>query len=317
MKAAVVERYGAPEVAQIREVPTPRPGKGRVLVRVHAAAVTSADGRIRAARFPRGFGPMARLAFGVRRPRRPILGGVFSGVVEEVGPGVTDVSVGETVCGMTGVGMGTHAELVVARADKLARKPAEVSHADAAGLLFGGSAALHFLHDRVRPGDRVLVNGASGAIGTAAVQLARRLEGVVTGVCSAANADLVRDLGAEAVIDYRTTPLTEVSERFDVVLDTVGNVSIADGRALLKPGGRLLLAVAGLGATLRASLTPGDAVFAGPAPESPEAFTQLLDLVASGDLRVVVEQTLPLADIAEAHRRVDSGHKVGNLVVVP
>lgn len=313
MLAAVVEQYGPPELVGVREVPAPSPAKGRVLVRVRAAAVTSADGRIRAARFPRGFGRVARLAFGVRRPRRPVLGGVFSGVVEEVGPGVEGIGVGDEVCGMTGARLGTHAELVAARADRLVLKPSGVTHEDAAAVLFGGTTALHFLRDRVRPGHRVLINGASGAIGTAAVQLARRAGGHVTGVCSAANADLVRDLGAETVLDYARTPLESVAERWDVVLDTVGNVSTPLGRSLLAPGGVLLLAVADLGQTLRAR---GD-VFAGPAPERPEDFTTLLDLVAAGDLRVVVSRTLRLDDIVEAHRLVDSGRKVGNVVVIP
>ncbi|MDT0185196.1 NAD(P)-dependent alcohol dehydrogenase [Microbacterium sp. ARD31] len=315
MKAAVVERYGPPEVVEVREVPRPsvQGRSGRVLVRVRAAAVTSADSRIRGARFPGGFGPFARLVFGVRRPRRQVLGGVFSGVVEEVGAGVTGLAVGDEVCGMTGTRFGTHAELVVARVDRLVAKPAGVSHQDAAGVLFGGTTALHYLDDRVRPGHRVLVNGASGAIGTTAVQLARRAGGRVTGVCSGANADLVRSLGAEEVVDHTTTPLTAVPGQYDVVLDTVGNIDIAGGRALLAPGGVLLLAVADLGQTVRAR---GDVV-AGPSPEEPEHFARLLDLVGSGDLRVVVSRTLPLAEVVEAHRVVDTGRKVGNVVLTP
>lgn len=313
MKAAVVEQYGPPEVARVREVADPTPGRGQVLVRVRAAAVTSADGRVRAARFPRGFGPFARLVFGVRRPRRPVLGGVFSGVVEEAGPGVDAIVVGDEVCGMTGARMGSHAELVVARADRVAVKPGAVSHEDAAGLLFGATTALHFLRDRVGPGQRVLVNGASGAIGTAAVQLAGRAGGTVTGVCSGANVDLVRELGAATVVDHTSTPLHHLSETYDVVLDTVGNIDLAGGRALLAPGGVLLLAVADLGQNIRAR---GNVV-AGPAPERREDFATLLDLVAAGELRVVVSHTLALTDIAEAHRIVDSGRKVGNVVVTP
>jgi NADPH:quinone reductase-like Zn-dependent oxidoreductase len=313
MKAAVVDRYGPPEVVRLADVPDPRLRSGQVLVRVRAASVTSADGRIRAARFPRGFGPVARLVFGLRGPRRAVLGGVFSGVVERVGPGVTGVAVGDEVCGMTGAALGTHAELVAVRADRLAPKPTTVSHEDAAAVLFGGTAALHFLRDRVGPGRRVLVNGASGAIGTVAVQLARRAGAHVTGVCSGANTELVTALGADRVIDHTRTPLTSVQERYDVVLDTVGNVTTPAGRALLAPGGTLLLAVADLGQTLRAR---GD-VRAGVAPERPEDFTTLLDLVASGELRVVVDRTLPLAEVIEAHRVVDSGRKVGNIVVLP
>lgn len=313
MRAATIETYGPPEVVRVQDVADPRLRKGRVLVRVHAAAVTSADARIRGARFPRGFGPMARLAFGLRRPRRPVLGGVFSGVVEETGPGVTGVSVGDEVCGMTGAALGTHAELVAARADRITPKPPGVSHADAAAVLFGGATALHLLRDRVGPGQRVLVNGASGAIGTVAVQLARRAGAEVTGVCSAANADLVAELGAHHVIDHTSTPLETVPDRYDVVLDTVGNVSTALGRSLLLPGGTLLLAVADLAQTLGAR----GQVVAGMSPERPEDFATLLGLVASGDLRVVIDRTLALDEVVEAHRVVDSGRKVGNIVLLP
>lgn len=313
MRAAVVERYGGPDVVRVVERPDPAIGKGQVVVRVAAAAVTSADARIRGARFPRGFGAMARLAFGVRRPRRPVLGGVFSGVVEQVGGGVSGIAVGDEVCGMTGIAMGTHAELVVARADRLVPKPAGVTHSDAAAIIFGGTTALHYLRDRVRPGSRVLINGASGAIGTAAVQLARRDGAHVTGICSEANADLVRSLGSEEVVDHTVMPWQTLTDRFDLVLDTVGNIDIAGGRELLADGGRLGLAVASLGQTMRAR---GD-VFAGPSPENPEDFARLLELVEAGHMRVVVDRELALDEIVEAHRIVDTGRKVGNIVVLP
>ncbi|MDZ5662868.1 NAD(P)-dependent alcohol dehydrogenase [Nocardioides sp. S-58] len=313
MKAAVVERYGQPEVVSVREVPDPAAGAGQVVVRVAATTVNSGDARIRGARFPRGFATPARLVLGVRGPRRQVLGVTLSGVVEQVGGRVTGLAVGDEVCGMTGAGMGAHAELVAVKADKLVRKPAAVSHADAAAVLFGGSTALHFLRDRVRPGTAVLVNGASGSVGAAAVQLAHRAGGRVTGVCGPTNGALVESLGAAAVIDYARTPLDTVAERYDVVLDTVGSISPAVGRSLLAPGGVLLLVVADLWSTLRAR---GDVV-AGVAPERAEDFTALLELVESGELRTVVDRTLPLADVVEAHRIVDSGRKVGNLVVTP
>lgn len=312
MRAVLVDRYGPPEVAQVRDVAEPVAGKGEVVVRVRATALTAADSRVRGARFPRGFRVPARLAFGVRRPRRPVLGGVLSGVVEQVGPEVVDLGAGDEVCGMNGVRFGAHAELVAARADRLARKPADVTHEQAAGLLFGATTALHFLRDRVRPGSTVLVNGASGAIGTSAVQLAALAGGVVTGVCGPTNVELVRSLGADHVVDHTSTPLRALVERYDVVLDTVGTIDIARGRVLLAPGGVLLLAAADLGQTIRAR---GDVV-AGPAPERREDVAHLLALVASGDLRVV-SRTLPLDGVVEAYRIADSGHKVGNLVLTP
>lgn len=314
MRAAVVRSYGGPEVVQVRELPRPEAGPGQVRIRVVAAAVTSGDARIRAARFPPGFGPFARLAFGVLRPRRRVLGSTFSGVVEAVGPGVVDLVVGTRVCGMTGMAMGAHAEYLVAGADRVTPVPEPVSHEDAAGVLFGGTTALHFLRDKaaVGPGTTVLVNGASGAVGTNAVQLAVHLGGKVTGVCSAANRDLVLGLGAERVIAYDVEEVSQAG-RFDVVLDTVGNLTIASGRQLLGPGGVLALAVAGLGQTLRAR---GDVV-AGSAPERVTDYERLLGMVADGTLRVVTDRVLALDEVVEAHRMVDSGRKRGNVLVRP
>lgn len=313
MKAAVTHRYGPPEVVAVRTVADPSVDKGRVLVRVRAAAVTSGDARIRGARFPRGFAIPGRLALGLRGPRKPVLGWAFSGVVEQVGPGVGSVAVGDEVCGMTGTSMGAHAELVAVKAAKVVPKPAAVSHVDAAGLLFGGTTARHFLADRVQPGTTVLVNGASGAVGSMAVQLAALAGAEVTGVCGPTNADLVRRLGAKGVVDHTTTQVLETTERYDVVMDTVGTISLAAGRRLLAPGGTLLLVAANLADTVRAR---GDAV-AGPVAEDPAHMTALLDLVAAGDLEVVIDRTLPLDGIVEAHRVVDSGRKVGNIVVTP
>lgn len=315
MRAAVVDRYGAPEVVRVVEVPQPTPRTDEVLVRVRAAAVTSGDARIRGARFPAGFAFFARPVFGIRRPRRPILGGTFSGQVEAVGACVRGFAPGDEVCGMTGARMGAHAELVAVRATRLARKPSAVTHDDAAGVLFGGSAALFFLRDKasVRSGTSVLVNGASGAIGTNAVQLAKHPGATVTGVTSQANVELVATLGADRVIDYTREELAGLGDRFDVVLDTVGNLSIASGRRLLTEHGVLLLAVAGLGDNLRAR---GNVV-AGVAPERAADFDHLLRLVADDTLTVVIDQAYDLADIVEAHRRVDSGHKVGNVLVNP
>jgi NADPH:quinone reductase-like Zn-dependent oxidoreductase len=315
MRAALVHRYGHPEVVRVEEVPRPQPRAGQALVRVVAVAVTSADARIRGARFPAGFGAPARLVFGVRRPRRPVLGSSFSGVVEAVGDGVDGVRPGDEVCGMTGLALGAHAEHLTVAAERLVVKPAGVDHDDAAGVSFGGTTALHFLRDRadVGPGSSVLVNGASGAIGTNAVQLATHLGATVTGVTSARNAALVTELGASRMVDHTTQDITALSERYDVVLDTVGNVSIPTGRRLLRDGGVLVLAVASLSETLRAR---GDIV-AGSAPERAEDIRSLLDLVADGRLRVVIGRRFDLDDIVEAHRLVDSGRKVGNVIVHP
>jgi NADPH:quinone reductase-like Zn-dependent oxidoreductase len=321
MRAAVAQRYGPPEVIEVRDVARPAPRAREVLVRVEAAAVTSGDARIRGARFPDGFGPFARLAFGVGKPRRPVLGGTFSGVVEALGTAVaasgaaSSVAIEDRVCGMTGVRMGTHAQYVAVPADKLCAVPVGVTHDQAAGVLFGGTTAWYFLHDRARvgPGDTVLVNGASGAIGTNAVQLAAHLGATVTAVTSGTRRPLMAELGASTVIDHTRADLYAIDDRYDVVLDAVGNLSIASGRRLLRDGGTLVLAVAGLSETVRAR----GRVVAGAAPERAEAMAQLLALVAAGELRVVIENVVDLDDVVEAHRCVDAGHKLGNVIVHP
>lgn len=315
MRAALVQAYGPPQVVRVGESPNPTPGDTDVLVRIDAVAVTSADARIRAARFPSGFGPFARLAFGVRRPRRPILGSTFAGTVTAVGARVEGLSPGDAVCGMTGTAMGAHAEYVAVPAARVVAIPPTVSPAQAAGLLFGGTTALYFLRDKaaVRPGARVLVTGASGAVGTNAVQLARHFGAVVTAVTSTPNVALVQELGAERVVDYTSTDVTALADRFDVVFDTVGSLSRSAGVRLLSDDGVLLLAVAGLADTVRAT----GRVKAGSAPERGADFTTLLDLVAAGDLVVVNEEMGGLDAIVAAHERVDSGRKVGNIVIRP
>ncbi len=316
MRAVCVDRYGPPEAAVLRDVPLPQPGAGDVLVRVTAAPVTVADARLRGARFPAGFGVLPRLALGLRGPRATVLGGSYAGEVAAVGDGVTAFAVGDRVCGMTdGIG-GAHAEYLVAAAHgKAARIPDDVTDVDAAAMLFGGVTALWFLRDRGRiaPGMRVAVNGASGAVGTNAVQLAAHFGATVTGVCSAGNAELVASLGADHVIDYARQPFATSGGRYDLVLDNVGNLGVAEGRRLLAPDGRLLLAIP----TLWQLVVPRRRVEKGGAPERLEDIQWLLQLAARGGLRAVIDRTLRLDDVAAAYRVVDGGHKRGNVVLTP
>ena len=315
MRAIVVNRYGPPEVAQLRDVPDPVARRGEVVVAVAATAVSAGDARMRSGEFPPGFGAVARLAIGLRGPRRRILGVCFAGVVAEVGDEVDGLRVGDRVAGMGGARVGGHAERLAVDATRAVRIPEGVSEAQAAGALFGGVTALHFLRDkgRLQPGERLLVNGASGSLGSAAVQLGRALGATVTGVASAANAELVRRLGAERAVDYAATPVASLDARFDVVLDAVGNLSRAEGMRLLAPGGRLVLAVAGLGDTIAAR----GSVIVGPAAESPELVAEVLRRVAAGDLDPLVEEVGGLDAVPEAYRRIATGRKVGNLVVDP
>ncbi len=320
MRAVVCERYGPPELLRFRELPRPRPRRREVLIRIHATTVSSGDWRVRSLTVPPGFGPILRLALGFSGPRQPVLGTELVGVVAATGRDVRRYRVGDRVVGFRDVAMGCHAEYVCMAEDgALAPAPAHLSDAEAAALCFGGTTALDFLRRaQLRAGERVLVHGASGAVGTAAVQLARHAGAVVTAVCSGPRADLVRSLGASHVIDYTREDFSRNGERYDLILDAVGTVSFQRGRASLAPGGRLLQLVAGLPAMLLApwySLTSGHAVLAGPAAVRSGDVQRLADLAAAGHCRPVIDRCYPFEQIVAAHRYVDGGHKAGSVVI--
>lgn len=321
MLAAVCTAYGGPEVVRLDDVRMPTLRADEVLVRVHATTVASADCRIRASRFPRGFGLPARMIFGWSRPRQPILGTECSGTVEAIGARVTNVRPGDAVIAFSGIKARCHAQYVALRADgALVSKPAGLSFAEAATIAFGGTTALYVLRDRarLRRGERVLVNGASGCVGTAAVQLARHLGAHVTGVCSTSNVDLVRSLGADAVVDYRATDFATGGERWDIIIDTVGNAPFGRSRNVLNDKGRLMLVAADLPGLIKAplhSLASGLTVAGGPAPERAEDLRHLRDLYEAGALRPVIDSTYSFDRIADAHARADCGRKTGSVVV--
>jgi NADPH:quinone reductase-like Zn-dependent oxidoreductase len=320
MKAAIVTRYGPPDVVQIREVATPRAKPGQVIVRQHATSLNSGDARIRAANMPPGFGLILRAVFGLRGPRQPVLGICVAGVVAEVGPGVTTAKVGDHVLATTGFAMRAHAEYVALKSDRLVPLPQGLTMAEAAALPFGALTALYYLRDRARlvAGESVLVIGASGAVGAACVQLARHFGARVTAVSSAANADLVRSLGADDVIDYRSQDFRHLGQRFDVIVDCTGAATAENCRDVLVPGGRLCRVVASLAYQLTAgwhSRRTGVKVLAGVGGEKPQDLKYLVDLAAKGPLRPLIGATFPLARIAEAYALADTGHKRGNIVI--
>ncbi|MBL8601269.1 MAG: NAD(P)-dependent alcohol dehydrogenase [Myxococcales bacterium] len=322
MRAAVVTRYGAPEVVEVCTLPRPALGDTDVLIRVCATTVSSGDARVRGRRVPEGMGLLMRLALGWSRPRNPILGTDCSGVVEAVGAKVSRVKPGDAVVAFTGATMGAHAEFVrVSGAAPIAPKPARLTHGEAASLLFGGITAYHYLHRaaQLAARDRVLIVGAAGAVGSAAVQLAHLAGAHVTAVCRSVNHARVTGLGADAAIDYTRDDFTRGEARYDVIFDCVGATDYAACAKALAPGGRLLRAVAGLGAQLAAPFQgrlSGHRVIAGVTPELQTDLDRLMALAASGALRPVIDDTLGLEDVVAAHRRVDEGHKRGNLVLL-
>lgn len=320
MKAVVCERYGPPEVLRLAETAKPQPRADELLIRIHATTVTSADRRIRAMDAPQGFGLLMRLAFGMSRPRQPVLGSELAGVVEAVGGAVRDFRPGDRVFAFADARMGCHAEYrCMPGKGAVAPIPANMDFAQAAALSFGGTTALSFFRRaNLQPGERVLINGASGGVGTAAIQLARHLGAEVTAVCSAANAGLVTSLGAVRVIDYAREDFAQSGEHWDVIMDTVGTAPYARASAALRPGGRLLAVLAGLPdmltTPLRARLE-GKRVIAGPAVGSAEDLRHLAGLAAAGVFLPVIDREFPLERIVDAHRHVDTGRKRGNVII--
>lgn len=322
MKAIVSPKYGPPEVLQFQEVEKPAPKDNEILIRVHATAVNSGDIRIRGLNVPTGFGLLMRLIFGFSRPKQPILGVALAGTVEAVGKEVTQFKAGDAVLAMDGARQGAYAEYkVMPESGAIARKPDKLTFEEAAALPFGGTTALDFLRDKgkIRRGEKILINGASGAVGTAAVQLARHFGAVVTGVSSTANLELVRSLGADKVIDYTKEDFTKNGEQYDLIMDIVGNAPFSRVKNSLTEKGRLLMIVAGLPEMLQSTwinLTGKKKAIAGVAGEKAEDLRFLAELAEKGQFKPVVDRSYPLEQMVEAHRYVETGRKKGNVVVI-
>ncbi|AVX03975.1 NADPH:quinone reductase [Maritalea myrionectae] len=320
MKAAVCRAYGPAENVKIEEVDKPTPADDEVLVKVMASTVEIADVRIRALRVPKGLCLMTRMAMGLFKPKYPVFGLQYSGVIEAVGANVKAFSVGQAVVGSNGFHLGAHAEYITTKQDgALALKPESLTHEEAVAVLFGGSTSLgYFDAGGVKAGNTILINGASGAVGVAAVQLAKHLGATVTGVCSSKNVELVKSLGADHVIDYTKEDFTATKDKFDFVMDNVGNASFAKVKHMLKPNGKTLVVIFASAIEMIKVLTNKRAIMLSSDSEkevlSGKMFSRLMQLAEQGALEPVIDTSFPFEKIADAHRLVDGGHKVG---VVP
>jgi NADPH:quinone reductase-like Zn-dependent oxidoreductase len=318
MKAAVYEQYGAPSVLELRELPAPEPRDHEVRVAIAATTVTAACQMMR-----RGDTLVARIVLGWFRPRARfrVLGIEIAGTVERVGRRVTRFRPGDRVFGFTGFHAGGCAEFVCLDQNaSLARAPEGVSDQEACSLVDGPTTALYFLCDRARlcAGQRVAIIGASGSIGTAAVQIARHLGAEVTAVCSGRNAELVRSLGAHHVVDYTREDYAARGERYDVVFDTVGASTFARARRCLTPTGRYLITVGGPELYLRdawSRLFGSQKLVFGMSVEKKRSLPIVSELVARGALRPVIDRRYPLTQIAQAHAYVETRRKRGNVVI--
>ncbi|MBI5498646.1 MAG: NAD(P)-dependent alcohol dehydrogenase [Deltaproteobacteria bacterium] len=319
MRAITYGRFGAPEVLELRELPKPAPKAHEVLIRVRTTTVTAGDWRCRSRDLPKGFGAVAGLVLGFTKPRQPILGSELSGEIESVGGAVTRFKSGDPVFAFTGVGMGCYVEYKCLPEDRVVLKPPSLGFEEAAALSFGGTTALGFLRKAgVKSGDKVLVNGASGAVGTAAVQLARHFGAEVTGVCGTGNLALVGSLGAHKVIDYTKEDFARNGETYDLIVETAGTAPFSRSKTSLREGGRLLVVLGSLPDLLRApwqSLTNGKKVIAGVPKWTVGDLRFLAGLAESGAFKPIIDRRYPFEQMVEAHRYVDAGHKRGNVVI--
>ena len=320
MKAVVYEKYGPPEVLQLTEIEKPTPKNDEILIKIHATTVTSGDWRVRSLTVPTGFRLIMRLVFGISKPKQPILGTELAGVVESIGSEVKKFKVGDDVFAFSDAAMGCHAEYkCMSEEGAVALKPSSLTYDEAAAMSFGGTTALDFFRrGKLQRGESVLVIGASGGVGTAAVQLAKHFGAKVTAVCSTANIALVRSLGAGDVIDYKQEDFTKNGITYDVIVDTVGTAPFSLSKTSLKEGGRLLMVLAGLPDMVWIPwvlMTSSKKFIAGPATARAEDLRFLAGLAEAGEFKPVIDRRFPFEQIVEAHRHVDAGHKKGNVIV--
>ena len=324
MKAIVCTAYGDPDVLKLEEVEKPRPKDGEVLVRIHATTVSRADCEIRRFEFPAWIWLPIRLAFGVVRPRVRILGQEFAGEVESLGDGATSFAPGDRVYGTTGIGLGAYAEYVRAGGRRagsvVAPMPAAMSYAEAAAVPYGASEALRFLRKAgIGAGQRILIIGAGGSFGTYAVQLAKQAGAEVVAVDSTGKLEMLREIGADQVIDYTERDFTDDAGTFDVVFDVVCRAPFGRVVRLLRPRGRYVLANPRTSHFIRGlwtSLTGDKKVIFSSGTGTGEHLRAVTDLIEAGELRPVIDRQYPFEQMAEAHRYAETEQKKGNIVIV-
>lgn len=316
MQTAIVTKYGDPEVIKIVNAQKPSSKPNEVLVKVKAFGVTSGDVRIRSAKFPKGFTIPGKLALGIFGPRNKVLGSEFSGVVEEVGSEVKDFKAGDKVIGFRVFNINAEYACIKESA-AITLMPENLSFEEAASIPFGASTALFFLNmANLKADQSILINGASGSVGSNAVQIAKAMGAKVTGVCSGANTDFVKSLGAIETIDYKTIDLKNISTKYDIIFDTVGNLSFDGYKNLLNTDGIFLQAVATFGELFaKKDREYGKRFLTGTAPEKKEDLLVITKMVLEGKLKPCVDKVFDFQDISKAHAYVETGRKRGGVVV--
>ena len=320
MKAIVCTKYGPPDVLQLKEIEKPSPKDNEVLIRVHAATVTKGDCELRSLKLPLLWKLFVRIGFGFRRPRKKILGQELAGEIESVGKAVRLFKKGEQVFANTGLRLGAWAECsCLPQTGLIATKPANMTYEEAAAVPVGGLHAWHLLRKaNLQSGQKVLINGAGGTVGTCAVQLAKSFGAEVTGVDSMGKLDMLHSIGADMVVDYTRDDFTKNGETYDVIFDVVGKASYSGCIRCLKENGYYLLGNPGLAQQFRGlwtSMMSRKKVVGGMVSYRTEDLIFLRELIEAGKMRSIIDRRCPLEQIAEAHRYVETGQKTGNVVI--
>ena len=322
MKAIVHTKYGPPDELQLREVEKPVPKDNEVLIKIHTTTVTTTDCNARNFTFvPKSFLFFARIILGFKKPKINILGIDLAGEIEAIGKNVKLFKVGDQVFGSPGTQMGGHAEYCcVPENGALAIKPANMTWEEAASLCLAGNTALFFLRDlaKIQAGQKILIHGASGAIGTYAVQLAKFYGAEVTGVCSTTNVEMLKSLGADKIIDYTKEDFSKRNERYDFVFDVVGKTTFSESKTVLKSNGVYLennLEIKDIIKMMWTSLIGGKKIKGGVSEETAENLYFFIELIESGKLKPVIDRYFPIEKMAEAFKNVELGHKKGNVVI--
>jgi NADPH:quinone reductase-like Zn-dependent oxidoreductase len=320
MKAIKCTKYGLPEVLEIVDINKPKPKNNEILIKNYATTVTIADCRVRGFSVPASFWLFAKLALGFWKPRKPVLGNEFSGIIEEVGKNVTKFKIGDEIFAFTGHNFGAYAEYICINENScIAIKPKNLSFEQSAALSFGGITALHFLKkSKIKTGDKILVYGASGSVGTYAVQLSKYFGAIVTGICSKENLELIKNIGADNVIDYTKTDLIDISEKYDIFFDTVGKGNISKSIKLIKPYGRYIHTVTDIFTDIIIKLKlfgKEIKLIGGTYDANIEQINYIGKLAREGVIKPVIDKKFNFNEIISAHEYVEKGHKKGNVII--
>jgi len=317
--------FGNPNVLEIKEIKLPEIKDNEILVKTSYNSIDSADSRIRAARFPKGFEKITKIIFGFKKPRFKVLGGTYSGVVIKTGKQVNNFKIDDKVCGMLGLKRGAYKENIIIKSNStLLKIPEKIDLKTACASLFGGTTALYFLLDiaNSKKGDNILINGASGSVGSAMVEIGKNLNLKVTGICSLENKEIVENAGAIKTIDYKKTKIKDIKGKYNTIIDTVGNLTFENTEHLLKENGNFIMLVGSLKENVKATIgklnkKKGKKCIAGTSPERISDLKRLMKIIEKGNFKPIISKIYGYKDVKKAHEKVLNTFHLGKVNLIP